>query len=143
MNRKKPLNYFERQKIRLHPKRYIHCFLPDYWYYCGERWRERGARTTGSLVLMMYWMFCIVMPSGFYPVSMLSLPQGKDLVAAMALCLVPPLAFCLLRYRKARRSALMNHYRRSQWVKGIPVWLVCLGWLPLMILEVWLLKALG
>lgn len=36
---KKPLNYFERQKQESHPKKYRHYFLPDYLYYCGERWR--------------------------------------------------------------------------------------------------------
>ena len=145
MNRKKPLNYFERQKIRLHPKRYIHCFLPDYWYYCGERWGEQGARTSGSLVILWYWTFCVGLPLYIYldPVPILWLSDNERVGAAMAFSFVPPLVFCLLRYRKARRSALMNHYRRSEWVKGIPVWLVSSGWLPLAGFEMWLLNALG
>lgn len=144
-SKKKPLNYFERQKQRLHPKKYRYYFLPDYFYYCGERWGERGARTSGLLVLMLYWMFCVMLPLGFEPVSMLplSLSDNERSVAAMALSFVPPIALCLLRYRKERRSALMNHYRRSEWVKGIPVWFVCLGWFPLAMLEVWLIIELG
>ena len=144
MNRKKPLNYFERQKIRLHPKRYHHCFLPDYWYYCGERWRELRVRTSGWIVLMAYWAFCVGMPLYFYldPVPILSLSDNERVIAAMAFSFAPPLVFCLLRYRKERRAALMSHYRRRQWVKGIPVWLVCSAWLPLGMFEMWLLDAL-
>lgn len=144
MNRKKPLNYFERQKKLLHPKRYRHYFLPDYWYYCGERWGERGARTSGSLVLTLYWAFCVMLPLYFYldPVPILSLSDNERVVAAMIFGFVLPLVLCLLRYRKERRAALMKHYRRSEWLKGIPVWFVSLGWFPLAILEMWLLDAL-
>ena len=42
--KKKPLNYFERQQKKLHPKKY-HYYFFDYMYYCGEKWSEKGKRS--------------------------------------------------------------------------------------------------
>lgn len=143
---KKPLNYFERQKQRSHPKKYRHYFLPDYLYYCGEKWREKkGARTDGVSTLFIYWGFCVMLPlyPRLIPLPIPSLTYNERVVLSLVLCFIPPIAFSLLRYRKERRSALMNHYRRSAWCKGIPVWLVCLGWFPLCIVEFWILKGMG
>ena len=66
---KKPLNYFERQKKRRQLKKYRYYFF-DYMYYCGEKWSEKGARTSGSIVLYLYWVFCIVLPSSFCLIPM-------------------------------------------------------------------------
>ena len=61
--KKKPLNYFERQQKKLHPKKY-HYYFFDYIYYCGEKWSEKGkgARASGMIVLFSYWSFCIILP---------------------------------------------------------------------------------
>lgn len=139
---KKPLNYFERQKKRLHPKKYRYYFF-DYMYYCGEKWGKKGARTSGSLVLFLYWAFCVMLPFGFYQVSILPLSDNERTIVAMIFSVIPPLAFCLLRYRKDRRASIMAHYRRSGWFKGIPVWLISSGWFPLCIVEVWILIEMG
>jgi len=142
--KKKPLNYFERQQKKLHPKKY-HYYFFDYMYYCGERWSEKGARTGGMIVLFSYWSFMIILPLCIYLSSMptISRTDGWDIVGLFSLCIMPPVAFCILRYRSERRSALMNHYRRSVWCKGIPVWLVCAAWFPLCIIEFWILIRMG
>ena len=139
---KKPLNYFERQKKRRQLKKYRYYFF-DYMYYCGEKWSEKGARTSGSIVLYLYWVFCIVLPSSFCLSPMQLLSNSERVIAGLALFIIPPFTFCLLRYRKEYRSAVMNHYRRSEWFKGIPVWLICSGWLPFCIVEFWVLIKMG
>lgn len=139
---KKPLNYFERQKKRRQLKKYRYYFF-DYMYYCGEKWSEKGARTSGSIVLYLYWVFCIVLPSSFCLSPMQLLSNSERVIAGLALFIMPPFTFCLLRYRKEYRSAVMNHYRRSEWFKGIPVWLICSGWLPFCIVEFWVLIKMG
>lgn len=139
---KKPLNYFERQKKRRQLKKYRYYFF-DYMYYCGEKWSEKGARTSGSIVLYLYWAFCIVLPSSFCLLPMQLLSNSERVIAGLALFIIPPFTFCLLRYRKEYRSAVMNHYRRSEWFKGIPVWLICSGWLPFCIVEFWVLIKMG
>ena len=139
---KKPLNYFERQKKRRQLKKYRYYFF-DYMYYCGEKWSEKGARTSGSIVLYLYWVFCIVLPSSFCLSPMQLLSISERVIAGLALFIIPPFTFCLLRYRKEYRSAVMNHYRRSEWFKGIPVWLICSGWLPFCIVEFWVLIKMG
>lgn len=139
---KKPLNYFERQKKRKQLKKYRYYFF-DYMYYCGEKWSEKGARTSGSIVLYLYWGFCIVLPSSFCLIPMQLLSNSERVIAGLALFIIPPFTFCLLRYRKEYRSAVMNHYRQSVWFKGIPVWLICSGWLPLCIVEFWVLIKMG
>lgn len=139
---KKPLNYFERQKKRRQLKKYRYYFF-DYMYYCGEKWSEKGARTSGSIVLYLYWVFCIVLPSSFCLSPMQLLSNSERVIAGLALFIIPPFTFCLLRYRKEYRSAVMNHYRRSEWFKGIPVWLICSGWFPLCVVEFWVLIKMG
>ena len=139
---KKPLNYFELQKKRRQLKKYRYYFF-DYMYYCGEKWSEKGARTSGSIVLYLYWVFCIVLPSSFCLIPMQLLSNSERVIAGLALFIIPPFTFCLLRYRKEYRSAVMNHYRRSEWFKGIPVWLICSGWLPFCIVEFWVLIKMG
>lgn len=139
---KKPLNYFERQKKRRQLKKYRYYFF-DYMYYCGEKWSEKGARTSGSLVLFAYWEFCIMLPSSIFLMPMELLSDSELVIAVLALLFIPPFTFCLLRYRKEYRSAVMNHYRRSEWFKGIPVWLICSGWLPFCIVEFWVLIKMG
>lgn len=125
----KPLNYFERQKKRLHPKKYRYYFF-DYMYYCGEKWREKGARTSGSLVLFLYWAFCVMLPLGCYGIPILPLTDNEHATVIMAFSIIIPFAFCLLRYRNDRRTSIMIRYRRSEWFKGIPVWLISSGWFP-------------
>ena len=142
--KKKPLNYFERQKKRLHPNKY-HYYFFDYMYYCGEKWSEKRAKTGGIVVLFSYWSFCIILPLCMYlaSASILSRTDGWNIIGVMALSIIPPVAFCMLRYRNEYRSALMNHYRQSAWCKDIPVWLICAAWFPLCIMEFWLLIGMG
>lgn len=138
---KKPLNYFEWQKRRQQLKKYRYYFF-DYMYYCGEKWSEKGARTSGSLVFFLYWGFCIALPSSiFLPMELLS--NNELVITGLAFLIIPPFTFCLLRYRKEYRSAVMNHYQRSEWCKGIPVWLICSGWFPLCVVEFWVLIKMG
>ena len=138
---KKPLNYFERQKRRQQLKKYRYYFF-DYMYYCGEKWSEKGARTSGSLVFFLYWGFCIALPSSiFLPMELLS--NNELVITGLAFLIIPPFTFCLLRYRKEYRSAVMKHYQRSEWCKGIPVWLICSGWFPLCVVEFWVLITMG
>ena len=141
--KKKPLNYFERQQKKLHPKKYHYYFFD----YCGEKWSEKGkgSRTSGMTVLFSYWNFCIVLPLCMYlsSVSIVSRTDGWHIIGLFFLCIIPPVVFCMLRYRTKRRSALMIHYRRSEWCKGIPVWLACAMWFPLCILELWVLIGMG
>ena len=117
--KKKPLNYFERQQKKLHPKKY-HYYFFDYMYYCGEKWSEKGkgSRTSGMTVLFSYWNFCIVLPLCMYlsSVSIVSRTDGWYIIGLFFLC-IPPVVFYMLRYRTRRRSALMIHYRRSEWCK--------------------------
>lgn len=144
--KKKPLNYFERQLKKLHPKKY-HYYFFDYMYYCGEKWSEKGkgSRTSGMIVLFSYWSFCIILPLCMYlsSVSIVSRTDGWHIIGLFFLCIIPPVVFYMLRYRTRRRSALMIHYRRSEWCKGIPVWLACSMWFPLCILELWVLIGMG
>ena len=81
--KKKPLNYFERQQKKLHPKKY-HYYFFDYMYYCGEKWSEKGkgARTSGMIVLFSYWSFCIILPLCMYlsSVSIVSRTDGWHII---------------------------------------------------------------
>ena len=117
--KKKPLNYFERQQKKLHPKKY-HYYFFDYMYYCGEKWSEKGkgSRTSGMTVLFSSWSFCIILPLCMYlsSVSIVSRTDGWYIIGLFFLC-IPPVVFYMLRYRTRRRSALMIHYRRSEWCK--------------------------
>lgn len=145
--KKKPLNYFERQRKKLHPRKYRFYFPIDYMYYCGEKWGEKNLRMSGMTVHFLYWMFCVVFPlfisPRFLSATTLPLTQGESILLFLASGIIPPILFSVLRYRKERRSALMNHYRRSAWCKGIPVWLVCMGFFPLCAVEVWLMIEMG
>lgn len=112
-------------------------------YYCGEKWSEKGVKTSGSLVLFPYWMFCIMLPASFYLIPMQLLSNNERAISGLALFIIPPYTFCLPRYRKERRSAVTNHYRQGEWFKGIPVWLIAFGWLLLCIVEFWILIEKG
>lgn len=143
-SKKKTLNYFERQQKKLHPKKYRFYFF-DYMYYCGEKWGEKSFRISGMIVFFSYWSFCFVLPLSLYlsSISVLSHTDGWHIVGVMAFGIIPPVLFCILRYRSGCRSALMRHYRQSIWHKGIPVWLICSAWLPLFIVELWSIKEMG
>ena len=143
-SKKKTFNYFERQQKKLHPKKYRFYFF-DYMYYCGEKWGEKSFRISGMIVFFSYWSFCFVLPLSLYlsSISVLSHTDGWHIVGVMAFGIIPPVLFCILRYRSGRRSALMRHYRQSIWHKGIPVWLICSAWFPLLIVEFWVIKEMG
>ena len=143
-SKKKTLNYFERQQKKLHPKKYRFYFF-DYMYYCGEKWGEKSFRISGMIVFFSYWSFCFVLPLSLYlsSISVLSHTDGWHIVGVMAFGIIPPVLFCILRYRSGRRSALMRHYRQSIWHKGIPVWLICSAWFRLLIVEFWVIKEMG
>ena len=143
-SKKKTLNYFERQQKKLHPKKYRFYFF-EYMYYCGEKWGEKSFRISGMIVFFSYWSFCFVLPLSLYlsSISVLSHTDGWHIVGVMAFGIIPPVLFCILRYRSGRRSALMRHYRQSIWHKGIPVWLICSAWFPLLIVEFWVIKEMG
>lgn len=138
--KQKPLDYFERQQKKLHPRKYRFYFPVDYIYYCGENWSRMG----GMPLHIYYWMFCVVFPllvsDHFLAAATLSLTQDEIILLFLAAGIIPPGLFCVLRYRKERRSALMNHYRRSAWRKVIPVWMVCMGFLPLCAVEIWVME---
>ena len=142
--KKKKINYFERQQKKLHPKKYRFYFF-DYMYYCGEKWGEKSFRISGMIVFFSYWSFCFVLPLSLYlsSISVLSHTDGWHIVGVMAFGIIPPVLFCILRYRSGRRSALMRHYRQSIWHKGIPVWLICSAWFLLLIVEFWVIKEMG
>ena len=143
-SKKKTLNYFERQQKKLHPKKYRFYFF-DYMYYCGEKWGEKSFRISGMIVFFSYWSFCFVLPLSLYlsSISVLSHTDGWHIVGVMAFGIIPPVLFCILRYRSGRRSALMRHYLQSICHKGIPVWLICSAWFPLLIVEFWVIKEMG
>ena len=143
-SKKKTLNYFERQQKKLHPKKYRFYFF-DYMYYCGEKWGEKSFRISGMIVFFSYWSFCFVLPLSLYlsSISVLSHTDGRHIVGVMAFGIIPPVLFCILRYWSGRRSALMRHYRQSIWHKGIPVWLICSAWFPLLIVVFWVIKEMG
>lgn len=134
----KPLNYFERQKQRLSPKKYRYYFF-DYLYYRGQRVGRTKSR--GMVLFMMYWA-CMLLPISFTikPLSMLN--DTSRLIIVLPLLIVFPCVFCLLRYRSEREAALMGHYRRSAWNKIIPTWLIFCGFIIITAVELWILKRL-
>lgn len=115
-------NYFERQKAKGQYSKYRFYFF-DYLYYCGEKWRKRGARIDGGPVVILYRLFCIILPLHAIP-SRLSALLNANLAISFSIGLALPVIFCQIRYRGKRTAALMKHFSRSTWLKGILLSLV-------------------
>lgn len=132
------LNYFERQKKRLSPKKYRYYFF-DYLYYRAQR--VGRIRSRGMAIFMMYWA-SILLPFSFAIKSFSTLNDTLRLIIGLPLLVIFPCVFCLLRYRSEREAALMGHYRRSAWNKIIPTWLIFGGYMIIAAVEFWILKRL-
>lgn len=122
-------------------KKYRFYFF-DYLYYMGEiyhenRWGEKSWRMSGFGVLMWYWGLIL------YPfLSVLSgyIEDGGVERAVLYGWGLFPAVFCLLRYRKARRAALMSHYDGKKRIGMIKLLFTPL---VLFVLEIWLFGWLG
>lgn len=138
--RKKSGYHFELVNPRRTKKKYRFYFF-DYLYYMGEvyhenRWGEKSWRMSGFGVLMWYWGLIL------YPfLSALSgrMDGGVERAVLYGWGLFPAV-FCLLRYRKARRAALMNHYDGK---KRIGMAKLLFLPLALFVLELWLFGRSG
>ena len=106
---KKTDNYFERVKQHANRTNYRYYFF-DYLYFKGEQGHKMRSRCSGALMLSLYWWFIIVIPC--IPLFDRNLPHTWYLLCGLGMLLFPFL-FCLIRYRKDRTSALVNHYRHS------------------------------
>lgn len=133
-------NYFERMKRRsggrLPSKKYRYYFF-DYIYFCGNLLQGKVPRTSGSLLIHSYWLFCLWGPIGigarFSDIYLFS--RDTDL-AIFLIGMFLPLPFSLYRYRKDRLAAIKHRYRQSKWMKIIPPRLVARGSFILLILEI-------
>lgn len=135
---KKTDNYFERVKQRANRTNYRYYFF-DYLYFKGEQGHKMRSRCSGVLMLSLYWWFIIEIPC--IPLFDRNLPHTWYLLCCMGMFLFPVL-FCLVRYRKDRTSALVNHYRHSSKNK-ITITLLLLLPMVLCGFELWLLAKLG
>ncbi len=135
---KKTDNYFERVKQRANRTNYRYYFF-DYLYFKGEQGHKMRSRCSGLLMLSLYWWFIIEIPC--LPLLDRNLPYTWYLLCCMGMFLFPVL-FCLIRYRKDRTSALVNHYRHSSKNK-ITITLLLLLPMVLCGFELWLLAKLG
>ena len=131
-------NYFERVKQRANRTNYRYYFF-DYLYFKGEQGHKMRSRCSGLLMLSLYWWFIIEIPC--LPLLDRNLPYTWYLLCCMGMFLFPVL-FCLIRYRKDRTSALVNHYRHSSKNK-ITITLLLLLPMVLCGFELWLLAKLG
>lgn len=131
-------NYFERVKQRANRTNYRYYFF-DYLYFKGEQGHKMRSRCSGVLMLSLYWWFIIEIPC--IPLFDRNLPHTWYLLCCMGMFLFPVL-FCLVRYRKDRTSALVNHYRHSSKNK-ITITLLLLLPMVLCGFELWLLAKLG
>ena len=131
-------NYFERMQARNNRKKYRYYFF-DYLYFKGEQANKMGYRCSGTLMFSLYWWFIIVIPC--IPLFDRNLPHTWYLLCGLGMLLFPFL-FCLIRYRKDRTSALVNHYRHSSKNKSM-IFLLMLLPVALCGFELWLLAKLG
>ena len=129
-------NYFERVKQRVNRTNYRYYFF-DYLYYKGESW---VTRMSGFTLLLHYWSWIVILP-GDIILSDSSLSSWRLVhICFMYLIII---AFILLRYRKARVQALMDHYRHLKRVGKIESIFLFLLPLALFFLELWLLGKFG
>lgn len=124
--------------IRANRTNYRYYFF-DYLYFKGEQGHKMRSRCSGVLMLSLYWWFIIEIPC--IPLFDRNLPHTWYLLCCMGMFLFPVL-FCLVRYRKDRTSALVNHYRHSSKNK-ITITLLLLLPMVLCGFELWLLAKLG
>lgn len=139
---KKTDNYFERVKQRADRTHYRY-YLFDYLYFKGEAWGRKWGRMSGFLLLLSYWWWLVVMPGDILlccNVVQRWSPLHLGYLGAMFLffCI-----FILVRYRKARVSALMNHYRRSKRIGTVQLFFLYLLPVALFFLEAWLFDQWG
>ena len=131
-------NYFERMQARNNRKKYRYYFF-DYLYFKGEQANKMGYRCSGTLMFSLYWWFIIGLPCIMLFNN--DLPHIWYLSCGLGMLLFPFL-FCLIRYRKDRTSALVNHYRHSSKNKSM-IFLLMLLPMVLCGFELWLLAKLG
>ncbi|MFR9259862.1 MAG: hypothetical protein ACLVL2_01215 [Bacteroides cellulosilyticus] len=103
-------NYFERVKQRADRTNYRY-YLFDYLYFKGEAWGRKWGRMSGFTLLLAYWWWLVVLPGDILLRNSVwsHLRLGYFIAMFLFFCI-----FILVRYRKARVSALMSHYRRSK-----------------------------
>ena len=104
-------NYFERVKQRLHPPKYRYYFF-DYLYFKGEQWSKKAFRCSGAFILLEYWIMIVAFPAfGFTSVTHHF--GDNAVIFYQVLILLLPYIFIFFRYRKDRKKAIINHYRRK------------------------------
>ena len=131
-------NYFERMQARNIRKKYRYYFF-DYLYFKGEQANKMGYRCSGTLMFSLYWWFIIGLPCIMLFNN--DLPHIWYLSCSLGMLFFPFL-FCLIRYRKDRTSALVNHYHHSSKNKSM-IFLLMLLPMVLCGFELWLLAKLG
>lgn len=139
---KKTDNYFERVKGRANQTKYRYYFF-DYLYFKGETWGRTKGRMSGFTLLFWYWLWLVVFPGNTllcYNVVQQWSPLHLGYLCAMFLFIC---VFILVRYRRARVQALMNHYRRSRRVGIVQVFILYLLPFALFFLIAWLFDKWG
>lgn len=136
---KKTDNYFERVKQRADRTNYRY-YLFDYLYFKGEAWGRKCGRTSGFSLLLSYWLWLVVLPGDILLCNSVWSHLRLGYLVAMFLffCI-----FIFVRYRKARVSALMNHYRRSKRIGTVQLFFLYLLPVALFFLEAWLFDQWG
>ncbi|MCE9135061.1 hypothetical protein [Bacteroides thetaiotaomicron] len=132
-------NYFERVKQRADRTNYRY-YLFDYLYFKGEVWGRKWGRMSGFTLLLAYWWWLVVLPGDILLRNSVWSHLRLDYFIAMFLffCI-----FILVRYRKARASALMSHYRRSKRIGTAQLFFLYLLPVALFFLEAWLFDKWG
>ncbi|WP_299361875.1 hypothetical protein [uncultured Parabacteroides sp.] len=139
---KKTDNYFERNRITRQARNYRYNFV-DYLYYQGERYSKKYPRSSGNMLITLYWIGFV-----FFPLLPFFAPHYTNILGDILVKInlmdnlhpilevviflfpifvaiaLPPDLWCLLRYRKNRVAAIKHHYRQSIWKDAIPMWLL-------------------
>ena len=122
---KKTDNYFERNRITRQARNYRYNFV-DYLYYQGERYSKKYPRSSGNMLITLYWIGFV-----FFPLLPFFAPHYTNILEVVIFLFpifvaiaLPPDLWCLLRYRKNRVAAIKHHYRQSIWKDAIPMWLL-------------------
>lgn len=111
----------------------------DYLYYKGEKWSEKAWRSSGMMMLAWYWWLNVAIPAAF----IMPLSWGKSLKNYLGLVLIVlPIVFCIIRYRKGRKIAIMFHYKHLK-NSGFTIALLILLSVVIFIIEMWILEKGG
>lgn len=116
----------------------------DYLYFLGELWSKSNGRMSGLFLLLFYNIFLIALPVYFLIIQIPEVWNNTDIIVCYwgfhILCLPVLLS---IRYRKARKAALMNHYNNSKRIGVLKAILLILFPILLFCFELWLFGILG